>query len=126
LFDAFFELGGNAFDTSHTYGHEGSCERNLGAWIRNRGIREQVVVLEKGGNYPNDNGAGLLREMEASLENTGLDYFDIYMIHRDNEKVPIDEWMDALLEGYGKGYMKAFGVSNFKLPRLKAGGRSGA
>jgi aryl-alcohol dehydrogenase-like predicted oxidoreductase len=78
------------------------------------------VVLEKGGNYPNDDGAGLLREMEASLENTGLDHFDIYMIHRDNEQVPIDEWMDALLEGFNKGYMKAFGVSNFKLPRLKA------
>jgi len=120
LFDAFFELGGNTFDTSHTYGHEGSCERNLGAWIRNRGIREQVVVLEKGGNYPNDNGAGMKRELAASLEVTGLDYFDIYMIHRDNEQVPIEEWMDALIEGHSKGYMRAYGISNFTLPRLKA------
>ena len=119
VYDPFFEMGGNCFDTSHVYG--GSvCERILAQWIQERGIREQIVVLEKGGNAPNDNGAGLLREMQASLENTGLDYFDIYMIHRDNESVPIDEWMDALLEGYGKGYMKAFGISNFKLPRLQA------
>jgi aryl-alcohol dehydrogenase-like predicted oxidoreductase len=120
LFDAFFELGGNTFDTSHVYGHAGSCERNLGQWIRNRGIREEVVVLEKGGNHPNDSGPGLLREMQASLEITGLDYFDIYMLHRDNQSVPIAEWMDALLEGYNKGYMKAFGISNFTLPRLQA------
>lgn len=117
MYDAFFELGGNCFDTSHGYGN---AEKILAQWIHDRGIREHVVVLEKGGNHPNDNGPGLLREMEASLEETGLNYFDIYMIHRDNEQVPIEEWMDALIEGHSKGYIWAYGISNFKLPRLKA------
>jgi hypothetical protein len=39
LFDAFFELGGNAFDTSHTYGHEA---RANAIWARGFAIVASV------------------------------------------------------------------------------------
>ena len=62
LFDAYFERGGNVFDTSYGYGHpNGICERNLGQWVRERGVREQVVVIEKGANFPNNNPDGLTK-----------------------------------------------------------------
>ncbi|HUU96247.1 MAG TPA: aldo/keto reductase, partial [Phycisphaerae bacterium] len=121
LFDAWFEHGGNAFDTSHGYGNPlGACERNLGQWIRNRGIRDQVVVMEKGANYPNDNPKGLTKELLEGLELLQMDQVDIYAIHRDNPDIPIGEWVDVLNENLGAGRMKVFALSNFTLPRLDA------
>ncbi|HUW30739.1 MAG TPA: aldo/keto reductase, partial [Planctomycetota bacterium] len=121
LFDAWFEHGGNAFDTSHGYGNPlGACERNLGQWIRNRGIRDQVVVMEKGANYPNDNPNGLTKELIEGLELLQMDRVDIYAIHRDNPEIPIGEWVDVLNENLSAGRMKVFALSNFTIPRLDA------
>src|SRR5262249_43184220 len=47
MFDDFFERGGNCFDSAYIYGG-GRCEKILGQWIKNRNIREQVVLLSKG------------------------------------------------------------------------------
>lgn len=51
IFDAFVEQGGTAFDTGYIYG-DGEMEGRLGRWIRNRGIREDVVVITKGAHTP--------------------------------------------------------------------------
>lgn len=121
MLDDFFARGGNVFDTSHAYGNpNGAPERNLGQWIRDRGVREKVVVLEKGANRPNDNPAGLTKELIAGLERLQLESVDIYMIHRDNEKIPIGEWVDALNENLAAGRMTVFGLSNFSIARLDA------
>ena len=37
LWDAWWEAGGNGFDTAHIYG-QGLHEQNLGAWMRSRGV----------------------------------------------------------------------------------------
>ncbi len=121
LFDAYFERGGNTFDTSHQYGHGGSCEKNLGHWIKKRGVREQVVVLQKGANRPENTPEGLTRQLVESLERMQLDYVDIYMIHRDYGNIPMDEWIDVLNQNQRAGRMRIFGVSNFSLDRIKAG-----
>jgi aryl-alcohol dehydrogenase-like predicted oxidoreductase len=121
LFDDYFEHGGTTFDTSHGYGNpNGACERHLGTWIRQRGIRDRVVVIEKGANHPNDTPAGLTRELRSGLERLQLDYVDLYMIHRDNEQVSIGEWVEALNENLRAGRMKSFGLSNFSIARLDA------
>ena len=118
LFDQYFELGGNCFDTSHAY-RGGACERNLGAWIRNRGVRDQVVVFEKGGNPPHGNPEGITRELLAGLEGLGLDSVDVWLMHRDNPEVPVGEIVDVLNEHQTAGRMTLFGVSNWSLPRLQ-------
>ena len=46
MFDNYFEYGGNTFDTAHIYGG-GRMEEFLGTWIKNRGVREKVVVIGK-------------------------------------------------------------------------------
>ena len=51
LLDAFFEAGGNLFDTGYVYG-AGYTETLLGQWLRNRGVREQSVVIAKGAHSP--------------------------------------------------------------------------
>ena len=121
LFDDYFIRGGNTFDTSHGYGiPNGACEINLGWWIKNRGIRDQVVVIEKGANVPNNTPDGLTRELLAGLERLQMDCVDIYMIHRDNEAVPIGEWVEVLNTHLDAGRMTLFGLSNFTTARLQA------
>lgn len=121
MLDDYFERGGNAFDTSFGYGiPNGTCEKHLGWWVRHRGVRDAVVIIEKGANAPNDNPEGLTREMLAGLERLQLDAVDIYMIHRDNVRVPIGEWAEVLNEHWRAGRMKVFGLSNFTIPRLEA------
>ena len=117
LFDQYFELGGNCFDTSHAY-RGGACERNLGAWIRSRGVRDEVVVFEKGGNPPNGTPDGITSELLAGLEGLGIDHADVWLMHRDNPEVPVGEIVDVLNEHQAAGRMTIFGVSNWSLPRL--------
>ncbi len=118
MFDQFYELGGNCFDTSNGYSG-GKCAANLGAWIRARGIRDEVVVEEKGGNPPNGTPEGIRKELLLGLERLGLDSVDIWMMHRDNPEVPVGEIVDVLNELQAAGHMTVFGVSNWSLPRLK-------
>ncbi len=121
MLDEFFTRGGNAFDTSYAYGNpNGAPEINLGSWVRQRGVRDQVVVIEKGANFAKGNPEGLTYELVHGLERLQMDCVDIYMIHRDNEQVPIGEWADVLNENLKAGRMKIFGLSNFSIPRLKA------
>lgn len=53
LLDAAFAAGINTFDTAHTYG-SGDNERTVGRWIRERGIRDKVVILAKGAHHSVD------------------------------------------------------------------------
>ena len=117
LFDQYFELGGNCFDTSHAY-RDGACERNLGAWVRSRGVRDEVVVFEKGGNPPNGTPEGITDELLAGLDGLGMEHADVWLMHRDNPDVPAGEIVDVLNEHQAAGRMTIFGVSNWSLARL--------
>jgi aryl-alcohol dehydrogenase-like predicted oxidoreductase len=46
MYDDFFEQGGNCFDSAYIYSG-GASEKMLGYWMKNRGLREQVVLLAK-------------------------------------------------------------------------------
>jgi predicted dehydrogenase/aryl-alcohol dehydrogenase-like predicted oxidoreductase len=124
LFDDFFEYGGNAFDTAHTYQNS---EKILGWWIKNRNVREQVVIVDKGAfhNYPdkllkvNTCTPKILKEnLAESLERLQTDYIDVYMVHKDNLEVPVGEFMDLLNEFKAKGLIKTFGVANWTTARI--------
>ncbi len=119
LFDAFFERGGNTFDTAFIYGG-GKHETILGQWIRNRGVREQVVILDKGAHTPFCTPEDLNRQFAISLERLQTDYVDIYMLHRDNPQVPVGEFVDVLNEHHRAGRMRAFGGSNWTIERIEA------
>jgi len=118
-FDEYFSLGGNCFDTSYGYGNpNGVCEINLGAWVKSRSVRSDVVIIEKGANFPNNTPEGILFELEKGLERLDMDYVDIYMMHRDNIQIPASELLDVMLLAKEKGLCKIFGVSNWSLTRL--------
>jgi aryl-alcohol dehydrogenase-like predicted oxidoreductase/predicted dehydrogenase len=119
MFDDFFERGGNAFDSAHIYGG-GLCEKALGEWVAKRGVRDQVVLLDKGAHTPHCDPEGLTRQFRESLDRLQTDYVDIYMMHRDNPEVPVGEFVDVLNEHAKAGRMRAFGGSNWSPERIEA------
>ena len=125
VLDAFYEVGGNFIDTARAYG-KGASERVIGRWIRARGNREQIVLDTKGG-YVTQNGKAVtqldrddvLRHLNESLEALGVEYVDLYWLHRDDTSRPVGELVEtanALLEG---GRVRMIGASNWSPERLR-------
>jgi len=117
MFDDFFERGGNCFDSAYIYGG-GRCEKILGQWIKNRNIRERVVLLSKGAHTPYCYPEALKRQLLESLERLQVDEVDIYMMHRDNPEVPVGEFITVLNELKHAGRLRVFGGSNWSLERI--------
>jgi aryl-alcohol dehydrogenase-like predicted oxidoreductase len=118
MFDDFFERGGNAFDTAWIYAG-GKHERQLGDWVRHRGVREQVVIIVKGAHTPWCNTKDLTRQLQESLDRLGTGYADLYLLHRDNPDIPVGEFVDVLDEHRAAGRIRAFGASNWSVGRVQ-------
>lgn len=116
--DHFFAHGGNCFDTAHLYG-AGTAERLLGQWIRARDVRDEVVVIAKGASIPNCNPKALREQFLESLDRLGVEYADIYLMHRDNPDIPAGEFVDVLNELKDQGLLRAFGGSNWTIARIE-------
>jgi predicted dehydrogenase/aryl-alcohol dehydrogenase-like predicted oxidoreductase len=125
MFDDFFERGGNAFDTAWIYG-DGVCERLLGHWLANRGVRDQSVVIVKGVHTPYCYPEFIGRHLSESLERLQMEKADIYIMHRDNEDVPAGEFIDALNAEARAGRIGIFGGSNWSLARIEEANRDAA
>ena len=118
MWDNYFEYGGNTFDTAHIYGG-GRMEQLLGTWVRNRGIRDDVVVIGKGAHTPANFPDRVGPQLDVTLERLGTDHIDLYFLHRDNPEVPVGEWIDVLNAERSTGRIRAFGGSNWSLSRVR-------
>jgi aryl-alcohol dehydrogenase-like predicted oxidoreductase len=81
--------------------------------------REEYVLATKvhGLTMPGENGRGLgrkhaLASIDASLERLGLDYVDLYQIHRWDYRTPIEETMEVLHEVVKAGKARYIGASS--------------
>ena len=101
LLDAFFEAGGNLFDTGFVYGG-GRTEALLGEWLANRGVREQSVIIGKGAHSPLCYPDVIGKQLTQSLDRLQTDHVDVYFMHRDNPDVPVGEFVDAM-DARGQG-----------------------
>jgi 1-deoxyxylulose-5-phosphate synthase len=107
------------FDTADVY-NGGESEVMTGRLLRQLfGTREEYVVATKvhGKTMPGENGAGLSRKhvlasIDASLERLGLDYVDLYQIHRFDPRTPIEETMEALHDVVRAGKARYIGASS--------------
>ena len=118
IFDHFYSVGGNAFDTGYIYG-DGRQERLLGQWMADRGVREDVVVIVKGAHTPHCDPESLTSQLLESLERQQSEYADIYLMHRDNPEIPVGEFVDVLDEHHRAGRVKVFGGSNWTRERFE-------
>jgi aryl-alcohol dehydrogenase-like predicted oxidoreductase len=125
MFDDFIEKGGNCFDTAHIYsgyegGEPGLCEKLLGQWIKDRGLRDEITLISKGGHTPDCNPQGITFQLEESLERLQTDHLDIYFMHRDDPDLPVSVFIDVLNKHVKAGKIKVFGGSNWSIERVKA------
>ena len=118
LLDAFFGAGGNLFDTGYVYGG-GYTEKLLGEWLKNRGVREQSVVIGKGAHSPLCYPDVIGKQLAQSLDRLQADHVDIYFMHRDNPDVPVGEFVDAMDREVKAGRIRGpFGGSNWTVARM--------
>lgn len=128
LLDAYYaDYGGRSFDTARMYGG-GKSEQILGEWLRDRAIaRDGVFITTKGGFPPADDmhacridRTNLEADLAASLRASGLEYFDLYLLHRDCEELPVSNVMDTLNSFIRRGAVRFIGVSNWRTERIAA------
>ena len=120
MLDAYFEQGGNAFDTAFIYGG-GITEKLLGDWQASRGVREDAVIIGKGAHTPLTYPDVIAKQLDESLQRLKTDYVDIYFMHRDNPEVPVEEFVDAMDAEVRRGRIRGpFGGSNWTRERFDA------
>lgn len=113
------EAGINFFDTADVYS-TGESERITGNLLRRFGVRrEDVIVATKvNGQMSGDvNDKGLSRKhildsIDKSLKRLGMDYVDLYQIHRWDYETPIEETMEALNDVVRAGKARYIGASS--------------
>ena len=112
------ELGVNFFDTADMYSL-GASEVVLGRALKDFARREEVVVATKVFNPmgPGPNARGLSRKhimeaIDASLKRLGMDYVDLYQIHRFDYDTPIEETVAALSDVVRAGKALYVGASS--------------
>lgn len=124
ILDAFLDAGFNAIDTADVYNryapglHGGESETIIGAWIKDRGVRDRVVLITKGGLPMGEGMEGLgeayLRQAcEASLRRLQTDYIDVYMAHRADPAVPIGQTLETFQRLTDSGQIRYAGCSNY-------------
>ncbi|GAE29617.1 aldo/keto reductase [Halalkalibacter hemicellulosilyticus] len=122
VLDRYFSIGGNTIDTAHVY-CGGESEVAIGQWMKERGNREDVIILTKGAHHdesgPRVNREAITNDLFESLERLGTDYVDLYALHRDDLNVPVSEIVDVLNEHIVAGRIKAIGGSNWTVQRIQ-------
>ncbi|KAI8339668.1 NADP-dependent oxidoreductase domain-containing protein [Chlamydoabsidia padenii] len=129
-----YEKGINFFDTADIYSN-GESERVLGKAIKQFNMpRGRIVVATKaacavlptpahginpkpfeGPNHINEVGASrkhLFDAIDASLERLGLNYIDLYQVHRFKQDIPLEETMRALHDIVQSGKVRYIGASS--------------
>jgi len=112
------DLGINFFDTADVYSR-GESERILGRALQHfEARREDVIIATKVyqpvGPGPNDRGLSrkhILHSIDGSLQRLGLDYVDLYQIHRFDLETPIEETLEALTDVVKAGKVRYIGAS---------------
>jgi aryl-alcohol dehydrogenase-like predicted oxidoreductase len=111
------ELGINFFDTANCYS-AGTSEEYLGRALKQYTKRDETVIATKVfirmGQGPNRQGLSrkaIMQEADASLKRLGTDYIDLYIIHRWDYTVPVEETMSALHDLVKSGKVRYIGAS---------------
>ena len=121
MFDRYIDAGGNFIDTADVY-TAGTSERWVGQFIRERQLRDQVVLATKfthnvtnAARDPNAAGNGrknLLRALDASLTRLGTDYIDLYFLHTWDQLTPVEEVVRTLDDLVRAGKIRHYALSD--------------
>ena len=128
VMDAYRSHGGNFIDTADMYnqwveGHVGGeSESVIGAWMKSRGNRSDMVIatkVSKMDRRPGLSAKNILAACEDSLNRLQTDYIDLYYSHADDETVSLEETLGAYAQLIAEGKVRYIAASNFTAARLR-------
>jgi aryl-alcohol dehydrogenase-like predicted oxidoreductase len=149
ILDKYLDAGGNFIDTANCYewwarpgSLGGHSEELLGRWMRAGGHRDRIFLATKAGAVPRYSGklwdadgnpdwdlawqtfegAGaetLTKALDDSLRRLGTDHVDLYYVHVDDRKTPLEETLEALAGLVKAGKVLHLGWSNVRTWRLE-------
>ena len=115
----FHDAGGTFVDTAVSYSG-GNAERILGGLIADVVPRSELIIASKAGITPagserwvDTSRGALLRRLDESLTNLGVDYLDLWQVHTVDSTVPMEETMSALDLAVQSGRVRYVGLSNY-------------
>jgi len=104
------EQGITHIDTAEVYAN-GGAEEIIGEAIKNYDRKKLFLVSKVYGNHLRYDE--LLEAAKKSLERLKTDYLDLYLLHRFNPQVPLEETMKAMNKLQEQGLIRNIGISNF-------------
>jgi aryl-alcohol dehydrogenase-like predicted oxidoreductase len=139
ILDIAYEHGVRFLDTADVYpipmslGTAGETERIVGRWLRDRSVRDEMVLATKAyfpmGRYPHQRGNSrrhLFSACEASLTRLGVECIDLYLCHGWDSSVPVEETLRAFEDLKRAGKVLYTGVSNVRAHELAESGLQAA
>jgi aryl-alcohol dehydrogenase-like predicted oxidoreductase len=132
ILDAYLAKGGNFIDTANVYsdwipGEKSRSEKLIGAWMKERKNRDQVILATKGGHpnpptfqIPRLTAQEISADLDTSLSHLQVDCVDLYWLHRDDPKQPVADLMETLAGYVRAGKIRYYGCSNWRVDRIQA------
>ncbi|GAA4260545.1 aldo/keto reductase [Dactylosporangium darangshiense] len=144
ILERYHADGGRFLDTADCYAWwvrdgdtGGESEALLGRWMARTGRRDDVFLATKGGAWVADPaavragraaaaeqyagaGAATLRHaLDGSLRRLGVEHVDLYYVHVDDLRTPLEETLEALAGLVAAGKTRHIGWSNVPTWRLE-------
>jgi len=124
LINHALKLGITLLDTADIYGNS---ERQVGKALAG-GRRDKVVLATKFGftgpvgsaeRAIDGSAAYVQKACDASLQRLGVDFIDLYYLHRVDPRVPIEETVGAMAKLVQEGKVKHLGLSEPSVATLR-------
>ena len=125
LMDRAWDAGINYFDTADSYGG-GVSETIIGAWLRERKVRDQLILSSKVfyamEDGPTDQGLSrkhIIQAVEGSLRRLQTDHLDLYVPMYPDPATPIEETLQTMNDLMHAGKVRHIGASNITAAQLR-------
>lgn len=110
------ESGLNRIDTAEEYA-KGFSEQIVGRALDLLNNRESIFLTTKV-SKENLEPKKLNQSLEASLKRLHTDYIDLYLIHKPNDEIPLEQTLESMKVLIERGKTRYVGVSNFSRERM--------
>jgi diketogulonate reductase-like aldo/keto reductase len=107
-------LGYRHLDTAWKYG----SERAVGEGMRASGVPRDDIFLTTKVSHEYLRADDFARSVDESLQNLGVGWVDLLLVHWPNLEIPLAETMGALAKAKRNGLARHVGVANFNIALL--------
>ena len=111
--ESAIEAGYRRIDTAFGYGNE----KEVGQAVKNSGLKREELFITTKVTTGTLRAHTIAEEFAESLDNLGMDYVDLYLIHWPVKNEYIAAWLE-LEKIYKSGRAKSIGFSNFQIYHL--------